>query len=194
MKQISAFAYRFLSHAFAYPNEAFLPTLRESLALRPFAATQGRLRSGQTLTGETASTLTAIVDLLAQEPLETLQAEYTRLFINGYPSTPCPPYESAYREGRLMGRANVQVRAIYLQWHVDVDPSLADHLSTELEFMAFLSIATKLDHISHNATDAAHSFRVDHLRTWLPAFAADLATHARLPGYRALADALRPVA
>jgi TorA maturation chaperone TorD len=31
--------------------------------------------------------------------LEWWQAEYTRLFINGYPKTVCPPFESVYCHG-----------------------------------------------------------------------------------------------
>jgi TorA maturation chaperone TorD len=32
-------------------------------------------------------------------PLGEWQAEHTRLFISGYPTTPCPPFESAYLSG-----------------------------------------------------------------------------------------------
>ena len=47
--------------------------------------------------------LDAATAQLRKLPLEEWQAEHTRLFVNGFPSTPCPPFESAYRDGHLFG-------------------------------------------------------------------------------------------
>ncbi len=171
----NAFVYRFLSRAFAYPNDAFLPALRENLAQ----------------TGEMASDLSPIVDLLSEESPVNLQAEYTRLFISGYPKTPCPPYESAYREGRLMGQANVSVRALYSQWGMVVDPPLGDHIATELEFLAFLTaLAMTAPEIAEQALTTRAAFLSEHPGQWIPQFAANLQTHAQIEGYRLLANLL----
>jgi TorA maturation chaperone TorD len=131
------------------------------------------------------------VETLAKEPLVKLQAEYTRLFISGYPKTPCPPYESAYREGRLMGQANAATRALYSEWGMVIEPPLADHLATEFEFLAFLlTLAQTTPEVADQALAARTAFLTEHLGQWLPQFAADLQAHTRFEGYRKLADFL----
>ena len=67
------------------PDENSLPTLRE------LATEHAWLRPP--------------VDELMDLPLQEWQGEHTRLFINGYPKTPCAPFESIYRHGRMAGPA-----------------------------------------------------------------------------------------
>ena len=76
----------------------------------------------------------ALVAAFEREETDALQAEYTRLFLNGYPRTICPPYESVCLEQRMHG-----------EWEMKVEPGLIDHLATELEFLAFLASAESLD-------------------------------------------------
>jgi nitrate reductase assembly molybdenum cofactor insertion protein NarJ len=70
--------------------------------------------------------------------LETLQTEYTRLFISTFPTLVCPPYESYYREGLVYGDTSVEVREIYerhgLKYTYESEPP--DHISVELEFLS----------------------------------------------------------
>ena len=87
----------------------------------------------------------ALVAAFEREETDALQAEYTRLFLNGYPRTICPPYESVYLEQRMHGEAAVAVAAAYAEWEMKVEPGLIDHLATELEFLAFLASAESLD-------------------------------------------------
>lgn len=136
------------------------------------------------------SKLSRIIDLLEKEPVVKLQADYTRLFITGYPRTPCPPYESVYREKQLLGKSNQEVQTIYREWGMSVDARLADHLATEFEFLAFLSSSTALPEIADKAQEAARSFTRDHLQKWVPQFAADLQNNAGLEGYKALGEAI----
>ncbi len=168
--------YRFLGQAFAYPDAGFVDRIRQALlTLSPAAS----------LEGEEAS-LAEEAESLAALPLDQVQGEYTRLFINGYPQLPCPPYESAYREKTLLGQATGTVYDQYRQWGLEVDGALADHVGAELEFMAFL---TGLP--ADGETRAAQrAFLEDHLLAWLPRFAADVQQHARLGFYRALGRAL----
>ena len=66
-----------------------------------------------------------------------LETEYTSLFVNSYPTLPCPPYESYYREGRLYGDSTDEVRNIYRQKGLEFSHVEApDHISVELEFLA----------------------------------------------------------
>jgi nitrate reductase assembly molybdenum cofactor insertion protein NarJ len=78
------------------------------------------------------------LDLLSVADLAYLQTEYTRLFVNSYPTLLCPPYESFYREGMLYGNAVSEVMAIYRQkglaYVYQGEPP--DHISVELDFLA----------------------------------------------------------
>jgi TorA maturation chaperone TorD len=168
-----ALRYKFLSRCLAYPNEAFIPALRE--ALDKIDASRDELL--------------ALVAAFEREDAETLQAEYTRLFLNGYPRTVCPPYESVYLEQRMHGESTVAVQAAYAEWEMSVEPGLIDHLATELEFLAFLASAESLDGgMSADARKAADAFMQQHLSRWTPQFVADLKAGAKLDAYRMLGE------
>jgi len=165
---------RFLSLCFAYPNDAFLPALREK---------QEHIEKNR----ETFETLTGMFE---QENNEQLQGEYTRLFITGYPNTPCAPYESVFLEGRMLGTCCRKIQLHYEEWGMTVDPGLVDHISTELEFLAFLASAATLDETREDARHTYHAFIQDHLSRWLPLFSGKLSSHAKLAPYRHLASLL----
>lgn len=168
-----ALRYKFLSRCLAYPNEAFIPALRE--ALDKIDAHRDELL--------------ALVAAFEREEAEPLQAEYTRLFLNGYPRTICPPYESVYLEKRMHGESTVAVQAAYAEWEMSVEPGLIDHLATELEFLAFLASAESLDgDMSADARKAADAFMQQHLSRWTPQFVADLKAGAKLDAYRMLGE------
>jgi len=166
--------FRVLSQCFAYPENALLKEL-QSISVK----------------GNNELTFTeSIITAFQQEKTEKLQSEYTRLFISGYPRTCCPPYESFYREGRLLGEANLEVQEMYKEWGMAVDPALADHIATELEFLAFLWSARKLPSIEQKAIRAANQFLTDHLFVWGPLFACDLRNNTTLQFYRLIANQL----
>ena len=48
----------------------------------------------------------------AAESASRLNVEYTRLFVTDFPSLWAPPYESYYREGRMMGMAAIDCLSI----------------------------------------------------------------------------------
>ena len=124
-----------------------------------------------------------LVAAFEREEAEPLQAEYTRLFLNGYPRSVCPPYESVYLEQRMHG-----------EWEMKVEPGLIDHLATELEFLAFLASAESLDgDMSTEARKASDEFLQTHLRRWTPRFIADLKAGAKLDCYRMLGELMENV-
>lgn len=169
---------KFLSRCLAYPNEAFIPALREAL------------EKIDTHHDE----LLALVAAFEREDAEQLQAEYTRLFLNGYPRTICPPYESVYLEQRMHGEAAVAVAAAYAEWEMSVEPGLIDHLATELEFLAFLASAESLENaVSEEARKAAERFTQQHLTRWTPQFVADLKAGATMDVYRMLGEVMETV-
>lgn len=77
------------------------------------------------------------------DPLETIQVEHTRLFINAAPHVVAPPYGSVFMqgEGTIMNRSTELVRGFYRQRGFDLasDNEIADHLVYELEFLALLA-------------------------------------------------------
>ena len=116
---MSASALQLSAMLLGKPDENALPTLRK------LAAEQHWLQPA--------------VDELLCLPLEQWQAEHTRLFINGYPKTPCAPFESIYRHWRMEGPACDELARLYASAGLSVSPDLpADYLGTMLEFAALL--------------------------------------------------------
>ena len=168
------FVFKFLSLAFAYPNQAFLPELK---------------RTADKISGNPAPYY-ALIAAFEKEDQEILQAEYTRLFINGYPHTPCPPYESVYLEKRMLGESSINVQAIYREWEITVEAGLTDHIATEFEFLSFLASASSLKPVTKAAIDASEHFLKEHLYRWLPIFTIDLKSASHLQVYKQLATLL----
>lgn len=121
-------------------------------------------------------------DALAQR----LAAEHTRLFRGvreGY--GPPPPYESLWREGRMMGDCTVAVASAFLDAGYEYDGAWGpcDHIAEELRFMAALCTAEDADGVLERQA----SFAERHLAAWVPAYCQTMAEQAREPLYRALA-------
>lgn len=126
------------------------------------------------------------VDELAELPLEHWQAEHTRLFINGYPETPCAPFESIYRHGRMDGPACDELEKLYAQAGVSPTGDLpADYLGTLLAFAALLQ-----QRQTPEADRQLQELQQRHLAGWLPEFSGRLMRNARLELYRRLAEKL----
>ncbi len=122
------------------------------------------------------------VDELAEIPLAQWQAEHTRLFVNGYPATPCAPFESIYRHGQMQGPACDELQRLYAAAGVAPAGDLpADYLGTMLAFAAWL-----LEQGTPEAGDRLRVLRQGHLGLWLPAFGARLRQESRLRLYRQL--------
>jgi TorA maturation chaperone TorD len=151
--------------------------------------------------------LAPAIDELAGLPLAEWQAEHTRLFVNGYPKTPCPPFESAYREGRMGGTSGEQLRDLYRRVGLAATGAPSDYLGALLECAAYLTGQCGLlqPPLKHTAAPAGTSppgtagespctllatLWHDHLGRWLPRFAQDLQDAAQLRLYRLLGERL----
>lgn len=170
-----AYIFRFISLGFSYPDQAFIDELK---------------KVSRKINGN-AEAFTSLAESFGRAEDKMLQAEYTRLFINGYPHTPCPPYESVYREKRMLGHTAVSVQEQYMEWGMTVDTGLTDHIATEFEFLSFLSMAAALDNAASAAIDASGRFIEEHILRWVPQFAMDLEKNADLKVYRKLACLVR---
>jgi TorA maturation chaperone TorD len=74
--------------------------------------------------------------------LESLQLEYTRLFINAVPHVIAPPYASVYLDGdgSVQGKSTEKIRDYYRSCGLDIadDVEPPDHLQHQLAFLAEL--------------------------------------------------------
>ncbi len=132
----------------------------------------------QTLSAE-QSWMQAGLEELRQTPLDQWQGEYTRLFVNGFPKTAAPPYESVYRHATMFGPVVDKLHDLYREAGLTIGEMPADYLGTQLEFAAHLA-ASEDPRAEHLQTRLWQ----EHLRHWLPRFTADLCQHSKLLIYR----------
>lgn len=175
-------AYWFVSQIFATrPDRPFVDSLRERLAASEDA------KSG-------LQEIHAALDMPDLETLtERLAREHLRLF-GGLDDAmgPPPPYESVFREGRLMGATTQEVLADYAEAGIgNPAPEVApgDHIVAEFKFMALLC-HEELSARERNDSDAAEAawrrqrrFLHRHLLRWVPAYCRRLREEAREPFY-----------
>lgn len=180
-------AYWFLSTLFAEPPA------EEQLARMVALAEQGQ--------GEQAGIGGAILAALGTETdiaalAQRLAIEHTRLFLGireGY--GPPPPYESLWREGRMMGEATIAVLAAYAEAGFEHDGRWGppDHLVEQLRFIATLANGegnawgSGQDDDALWARERQAAFMTQHLHAWMPAYCRALEAQATEPLYQALA-------
>ena len=137
-----------------------------------------------------------LVWLAGYEPddveLETLEVEFTRLFVNAYPKTPLPPYEAVQRgEGGLWGESTLDVVRSYAEAGLKYTRAhgvAPDHLSAEMEFAAFLLTSADASVGSEERTrfiaQYEHHFTA-HLGPWVGEFCQKVERQTRVDFYRA---------
>jgi TorA maturation chaperone TorD len=113
-------------------------------------------------------------------PNGDLTGAHNRLFVGPLPPL-AHPYESVYRtpEARLMGEVTTQVRRAYAEAGLAIAEEcrqLPDHLTIELEFMAFLAneeanaLEQRNDDLACAILERQAAFLRDHLTRWVPEF------------------------
>ena len=119
-------------------------------------------------------------------PLERWQEEHTRLFIAGFPRTPCPPFASAWLEQRMHGTAMEKLLHFYRGLDLAPVDMPADYLGTILECAAVLAEAP-------DQGPLLEELWRQHLSPWLGRFTEALAGQSDLRIYRALARRLEEI-
>ncbi len=168
--------YRILSQLFFYPEDDFFEKLSDIED-----AVVDILRKNYD-SEELVNRFSDAIDELRELPPEEFQAEHTRLFVNSFPTLPCPPYESAYREMLLMGDYTEEVAKYYSLYGLEIPEDLPDHISYELDFMRFL--------LEEEDEKLAKEFFEEHILQWVPDFIKDLKNESRLKFYKFVADFL----
>lgn len=183
-------AYQTLAWGMVYPTADRLSGWQQWQALLESAFNQVALPPNEVLSA---------LDLLPQNPanrLQTLQVEYTRLFINAVPQVLAPPYASAYTgSGLLMGRPAETALIAYRQAGLAFSPAshdLPDHLAAELEFMFYLTREALSareqadDSRAELFKNRQYRFLKEHLLPWVPAWQKRVDEADRTGFYRAL--------
>lgn len=183
--------YRFLTEGFGLPDADRLGYLGAMIGTVQ-AACEEMADSGEA--GGPPPDLTGLEAALAEaRSLNTgdLQAEYTRLFVNGMPSTPCRLVESVQREGVLVGTAAEDVTEMYLRFGLEVKGREPDHLTAELEFLTYLTgtpVAAGKE--AERYRRERIRFVQDHLLQWAPGLAEKIRLSSATSLYASLADLL----
>ncbi len=115
------------------------------------------------------------------------QGEHTRLFVSGYPTTPCPPFESSYRHGQMGGVAARELVSLYQRAGLQATGAPPDYLGTLLECAAYLEERGDPEGLLPELWG-------EHLLRWLPRFAQELEAESDLLLYRLLGAELARLA
>jgi len=129
-------------------------------------------------------TIKSILNYLSNnEIIETLQAEYTRLFVTGYPKTPCPPYFSAYQTGLIVSEHTDKLYNLYEEYGVELsNEQFPDFIPTMLEFMTLF--------LTNEMYDEAKKFHKEYL-SWLVEFADNIRRNTKEQYFLKIAELLK---
>lgn len=128
-EKLRAITYKTFAKLMYYPDEELSRFLFD-------AVISDHLNTIGIKTGKLDSYLDSFED--SDELLESLQVEYTNLFITAYPKVPAPIFRAFYSDKELFGKSTIAIMDIYEQYNFQVDQDMTeppDHLAIELEFV-----------------------------------------------------------
>jgi TorA maturation chaperone TorD/NAD-dependent dihydropyrimidine dehydrogenase PreA subunit len=134
-----------------------------------------------------------------EDAQDRIEMECGRLF-GGWGGAVLHPYESVFRgeSGTLMGEWALDVQALYAEDRLSIQTKeLPDHLSVELEYMAYLCFREALawEELGMEAAlkygARQRKFLREHLGQWIPSFCRSVLTSADHPFYLSMATVLR---
>jgi TorA maturation chaperone TorD len=162
--------YRIFGSLFLYPEQFRLVEIRNASSV---------------LIGESWPFSAAVESLIEQ--LAEIDPNHGRAIVNEYNRLflirpKAPPYETIYTdaEGQMRGLLTAQLEEKYLNAGLAISPELnelPDHISVELEFMAYMCMKESEAHSANEVLEATHfrdlqvSFMGQHLARWFPSFA-----------------------
>ncbi len=133
-------------------------------------------------------------------PLDQIEQEYVRIFLANSAGVPCPPFESYWSDpgGQAAAWVPLQLRREYAEVGLVPSPAVSqvpDHVTVELEFMAFLCAreaeawARKDVGLGLETLRREHGFLGKHLGRWFPTFAREVIRADRTGLYALAAEA-----
>jgi DMSO reductase family type II enzyme chaperone len=177
--------YQLLGGAFAFPDEALFAAVGDGT----FADMLGRLCLE--LPFDLTGGITLAIGLVPESYAE-FESEYIRLFDVGAAGPPCPLYGGVYGGDRM--KVMEDAVRFYNFFGLRLSPQareLPDHLTTELEFMHYLTYREAL--AQRDGLDPAPLLRAErdflarHLHRWVPRLEERLRRQSPPPFFAALA-------
>jgi TorA maturation chaperone TorD len=113
---------------------------------------------------------------------------------------PPPPFESVWREDRLIGESTLAVIKAYVEaGFADIEPEAGpqDHIGVELKFLSLLALReaeawkSGNDEMARKRVAQQQKFLQQHLGLWAPRWADSIIEQSREPLYAALAGLLK---
>lgn len=128
--------------------------------------------------------------------LRELEVEYTRLFINAFPTVVAPPYGSLYLEpdAGVWGATTHAVLGLYREAGLGMATSgraIPDHIVAELEFAACLAQDDMPGNESAPTEDLWFRFASEFFLPWVPEFMDRVAKQTKSVFYREVAGLAR---
>ena len=114
-----------------------------------------------------------------EELLETLQVEYTHLFITSFPSIHAPMFKSFYYENEILGTSTEKIMDIYESFNFHVSDDMTeppDNLAIMLEFVFRLS---ELE----NTYEDQILFIQNEILSWIEKLEQKINSNAEIPFY-----------
>ena len=125
---------------------------------------------------------TDILTSLNENDQDNLEAEYTSLFITGYPKTPCPPYFSAYQTGMIVSEHSEKLYNIYEEYGIELsNEQFPDFIPTMMEFMTLL--------LTNEQEKEAKEFYKEYL-SWISEFSENIKRNTKEKYFLKIADEL----
>jgi len=188
--------YNTLSLFFTYPDEKAFPWIMEGKWMGEMKGSLGLLTE-ENFEKYFESFENGLSGEKTEVSLEVAR-EYTRLFINGFPSVVAPPYGSVYleKEGLVFGKTTSEVLRFYHEAGFTLkedisDPS--DHVAHELEFMGILTgqeaQATGAERVK--LEEVQIDFLSRFILPWVPGFCERIREQSRSTFYQTLASLTR---
>ncbi len=167
-----ASVYLFLAQSMKYPDQAWM---NEDFFMVFYTLLQN-------LDAEQEAARIKEIIRQADDALEDLQIEYTRLFINGVPHVVAPPYGSVYMDKSFQGKFAGDTLAFYREKGFDMnqESDLPDHLIHELEFLSLLT--------SEEDFEGEQLFLRKFFRPWYQQFQKRVSEETHHPYYRVVAQ------
>lgn len=168
--------YKFLSYCYYLPDAGLLEMINN-----PGKAACGLLPE--------------MAGIAGMDDIESLQVDYSRLFVGPY-GLLASPYGSMYLENlKLFGDSTVDVSRRYAKEGLNINiKEVPDHIAVELEFMYFLIHKEVEAALTGNSTRAVDYIRKQrdflevHLSRWVDDFTGRIASSAETAFYKKLAN------
>ncbi|ARJ65136.1 hypothetical protein WV31_05400 [Magnetospirillum sp. ME-1] len=190
MAAFRAEAYGLLAEAFSYPEEMICRNIIDGQLQAELCDTISQVYPGS------AVAVLALAEELAVPSgtdCDAVESAYLCSFELDAPSSPCPLYEGAHIRDTERAEILLEVKSFYQNFGLAVSADLnapEDHLTAELEFMAFL--AAKQADAEETGKDPApylmaqRDFLERHLGRWLPLLATTAEHKVAFGFYRAM--------